>query len=260
MGARKLARIAGVRIVNWIVSWRPPPPKGPVHPALADVVARAEGRTDINDHLVTIFVEALLARPKLIVELGVRGGESTFVFERIAALLDAQLVSVDLEDCSPACAHENATFVQADDVQFATRFAEWCKERGVRPSIDVLFIDTSHEYEHTRREIEAWFPHLSPGATVFFHDTHLVKVYKRKDGSRGLAWDNQRGVIRAIEQHFRTTYDETVPFEDYRDEWVIRHVPWCCGLTVLRRVPPVELIRRDPAHGTIEKPDPAVLA
>src|SRR5262249_3324959 len=38
--------------------------------------------SDIDEHLERIFAEALLCHPKLIVELGVRGGVSTFVLER----------------------------------------------------------------------------------------------------------------------------------------------------------------------------------
>ena len=210
----------------------------PGHDALAEVVERARTRTDISDHLVTIFCEAMAARPRLIVELGVRGGESTFVMQRVAAFHGARLVSVDIVDCSRVAEHENAVFVQADDVAFAERFAPWCRQAGIEPRVDVLFIDTSHEYEHTVREIEGWFPHLSADATVLFHDTHLVEDVPRRDGSRWRGGDNERGVIRAIEERFRTTYDETVPFDDFRDGWLIRHDPVCGGLTVLRRVTP----------------------
>ena len=37
-------------------------------------------KTDISDHLETLFVESLSMEPKLIVELGVGDGESTMVF------------------------------------------------------------------------------------------------------------------------------------------------------------------------------------
>ena len=237
MGLRRLAQVTAVGLINSLVRLRRPAMRPrPEVPALADIVERADEPTDISDHLVTIFVEAMAARPRLIVELGVRGGESTFVLERVAALQDAQLISVDLEDCSGVTRGGRSIFVQANDVEFAERFEQWCRERSITPSIDVLFIDTSHEYEHTVREIDAWFPLLAPKATVLLHDTNLLPVYRRKDGSRGLAWDNRRGVIRAIEEHFETTYDESMPFEDYRQGWLIRHVPWCCGLTILRRV------------------------
>ncbi len=39
---------------------------------------------------------------------------------------------------------------------------------------DVLFIDTSHEYEHTLKELHAYMPGLAPGGMALFHDTRLV--------------------------------------------------------------------------------------
>ncbi len=36
--------------------------------------------------------------------------------------------------------------------------------------VDFLFVDADHAYEAVRADIEAWFPRLSPGATVAFHD------------------------------------------------------------------------------------------
>lgn len=72
-----------------------------------EVKKRAFNRTDINDHLVTLFVESLEIKPKLIVELGVRGGESTFVLERVAKLCGAKLVSVDIRDYSNVSSYEN---------------------------------------------------------------------------------------------------------------------------------------------------------
>src|SRR5258708_24796497 len=66
---------------------------------LDEIFQRAQARTDIRDHLVPMFVETMEMEPQLIVELGVRTGESTFVFERVARLCGARLVSVDIDDC-----------------------------------------------------------------------------------------------------------------------------------------------------------------
>src|SRR5690348_10576206 len=49
---------------------------------LQEIRARASHPNDINEHLEAMFVESLLLQPKLIVELGVRSGVSTFIFER----------------------------------------------------------------------------------------------------------------------------------------------------------------------------------
>ena len=201
-----------------------------------EIAERASKRSDINEYLATLFVETLAARPKLIVELGVRGGESTFAFERAAALVGAKLVSVDIEDCTKASNYPGWDFVKSDDVAFAGQFPGWCRARGIEPMIDVLFIDSSHLYEHTVREIDSWFPHLSPRAKVIFHDTNLKRLYFRRDGSWALGWDNERGVIAAIERFFGARFDEAAEFVDFRRGWIIRHDPWCAGLTIIDRV------------------------
>ena len=35
---------------------------------------------------------------------------------------------------------------------------------------DLVMIDTSHEYEHTKDELNAWIPRLNPGGYVWLHD------------------------------------------------------------------------------------------
>ncbi|HLF79391.1 MAG TPA: class I SAM-dependent methyltransferase, partial [Dehalococcoidia bacterium] len=195
---KRVALFLASRVYNVIVDLdRQPEPPATSLRELQEVREHARRRTDISDHLPVMFVEALAAKPKLIVELGVRGGDSTFVFERVARLSGATLVSVDIDDCSRVSTYESWHFVREDDVTFAGRFQAWCRDQGIDPSIDVLFIDTSHLYEHTKREIAAWFPFLSDTARVFLHDTNLKLVLRRGDGTLTLGWDNQRGVIRA---------------------------------------------------------------
>ncbi len=202
---------------------------------LAEVQKRGLLRTDICDHLPSLFAETLSAKPKLIVELGVRGGESTFVFERAAQIIDAKLLSVDMNDCKNVSAWKDWNFVQSDDIKFAKEFPEYAAQKGWSAEIDLLFIDTSHEYNHTVAEINAWFPYLSKNASVIFHDTNLRELYKRRDSSWGLGWDNERGVIRAVEEYFEKNFDESKNFVEVVNGWVIRHEPICQGFTVLKK-------------------------
>ncbi len=76
-------------------------------------------RTDISDHLLTLFVESLAVEPRLIVELGVRDGQSTFVLERVAKLCNSRLVRVDLDDVRFTVSYHNWEFVKSDDTEFA---------------------------------------------------------------------------------------------------------------------------------------------
>jgi hypothetical protein len=196
--------------------------------------------TDIGDHLIALFSEAMAAGPGLIVELGTRGGESTRVFLAAAGHTGAHLLCVDLEPHGltniPESTRSRFTFVQADDVRFGQYgFVPWCRERERSPSIDVLFVDTSHLYDHTRQEIGTWMPFLADTGVAIFHDTHMDHAFRRNDGSIGLGWNNDRGVIRAIEEFVGATFDETKFFVAVRGEWLVRHSPRSNGLTILRK-------------------------
>ena len=198
--------------------------------------------TDISDHLPDLFAAALAARPKLIVELGVRGGESAFVFERISKLYGSHWVSVDIEDCSRISSYPNWYFVQSDDIQFSKQFPGFCRESGFEPSIDLLFIDTSHLYEHTVLEISHWFPFLAPECHVLFHDTNQALIVQKKDGKLVYGADN-RGVIAPIEEYFGCKFDERSDFTTVRQGWIITHRAMSHGFTALHRLP--ELLTRE---------------
>ena len=210
------------------------------HPAFFkefdEVRERSRTLTDIDEHLETMFIEGLVARPKVIVELGVRGGASTFVFERVAELCHATLISADIEDCSSVSSSSRWHFFRGDDVRFAELFPEFCRQRGVMPIVDLLFIDTSHYYDHTVQEIASWFPLLSSRAKVMFHDTNCKNIGPRKDGLFSLGWDNQRGVIRAIEEYLDLHIDEERPCTAIAGKWLLRHWPHCNGFTILDRI------------------------
>ena len=204
-------------------------------PAFVEVHEHCRVRTDISDHLTTLFSQTIAMQPRLIAELGVRGGESTFVLERVAKLCAAPLVSVDIEDCSSVCNYPNWHFNKSDDIQFAKDWPKWVSTKGLPATIDVLFIDTSHIYEHTVQEIKHWFPLLSPKCKVMFHDTNQRKIYWRKDGSVGIGWNNNRGVMAAIEEYFDTKFDESRDFVELHKGWVISHTALCSGFTTLTR-------------------------
>lgn len=192
-------------------------------------------RTDISDHLETLYREALTGRPKLIVELGVRTGASTFALARAAEKTDAWLISLDMEPTIFHSNYEKWKFVQVDDIEFAKTFPQFAGKNGFNSEIDFLFVDTSHTYEHTRAEIKAWIPHLAPGSTMVFHDTNMKTIFKRQDGSLGGGWNNQRGVIRAIQEFLEADWDETKAYRGVHKGFSVHHIPTCSGLTILQQ-------------------------
>ena len=208
--------------------------------SLAAALPGSNRRTDISDHLSTLFYFAVDSSPKLIVELGTRGGESTRALLAAADHTQSTLLSIDIFDCENIQLpfRKRWHFIKADDLEFASSgFTAWCQSRSLEPRIDVLFIDTSHEYEHTKAEIKLWSSYLADHAVMLFHDTNLGDgTYARLDGSIGIAWNNQRGVIRALEELLGRRYDETSFFCDVTKNYLVMHYPNCNGLTVLKKV------------------------
>lgn len=168
-------------------------------------------------------------------ELGVGDGESTFVLENVARLWNAKLVSVDIADCKKVSSYRKRVFVQMDDIAFAREFKHFCEVHNIENGIDILFIDTSHLYDHTVQEIQSWFPYLAIHSKVIFHDTNMKEIFHRKDRSTGLGWNNERGVIRAVEEYFNRSFNEETDFIEIINGCFIRHYAHCKGLMILER-------------------------
>lgn len=121
--------------------------------------------SDINEHLATFvsLVEELDA--KTVIELGTRGGVSTIAW--LYALEGrGHLWSVDI-DPAPALDYDHWVFLQGDDCSTDIY--------SQLPSpVDIVFIDTSHDYLHTRRELSLYRWLLRPGGVFVLHDTELA--------------------------------------------------------------------------------------
>ena len=191
--------------------------------------------TDISSHLEVIYKETYAMNPKIIVELGIRGAESSRIFGCITQELETRLFGVDIEQPYQFNynALKNSSLVIMDDCEFAPIF-----KTAIKEPVDVLFIDTSHLYEHTVRELAAWFPLLANKALVIFHDTILDgKGYYRKDGKMEMNWDNKRGVTQAIEEYLNISIDETTNFDSVIQrgdiKWSLKHYSNSNGLLLL---------------------------
>jgi cephalosporin hydroxylase len=141
--------------------------------------------SDILEYLPFLHDTARSYPGVRVLELGTRKGNSTLAF--LAAAKDAgghvwsadiTNVARDPEGMLPWARLPYWTFVHGDDMHPAVRAA-------LPAEVDVLFIDTSHEYGHTLAELRAYMPRLAPGGTALFHDTNLT-------GWPGYEWD--RGI------------------------------------------------------------------
>lgn len=138
-----------------------------------DVVERASIYSDIQHHLLRLYdLTVKLPSQKVVVELGVRWGNSTTAL--LAAVNDTggRLYSVDVlppsGDASVYLETEpNWTFIIGDDMNVVKT---WNK------LIDHLFIDTTHTFEHTLSELREWGKWVKPEGIVTLHDTSNNEV------------------------------------------------------------------------------------
>ncbi len=201
--------------------------------------------TDISSHVPTLFCHAYTLNPSIMVEAGVRGDEGSNVALQAAAKpFNSHLIGIDVNDDSRVYQNiPNATFLQIDDRQFANHF----KTMNLpKQTIDFVFIDTSHEYQHTVDEIQVFKSILSENGALGFHDSNITPLqrfsaYSRLNGTLQTGiWGNPRGVAPAIKLQLGVQFDETqyVNQTFIKDgyTWRFIHYPFCNGLTIAKRI------------------------
>lgn len=122
--------------------------------------------TDIHEHLQTLHMLTVELNLKNILELGTRTGESTMALLSAAKEVGGKMTSVDIDPCVEAKEKVKKlglesywNFIQSDDLQL-----KW------NETIDHLFIDTSHTYEHTMSEFKKFEPYVRKGGLITLHD------------------------------------------------------------------------------------------
>ena len=178
----------------------------PDHSVLSPLERGFATCSDIYAHLPTLYRITRDRNLRRVLELGTRTGESTVALLSAAREIGGHVTSVDLEPCPDAEARVRGagleafwTFLRADDLAL-----DW------EEPIDHLFIDTSHEYDHTVQELRRFEPLVSPAGVITMHDTT----------SRPEVW-------RAIEDHFRGRRDARI-FRYYHNN----------GLALIERAKP----------------------
>lgn len=202
----------------------------------------ATNNSDISEHLHVLNLLVRMSKPAVLVELGTRGGESTRVFTKALNDIGGSGYSIDLMP-APKFLEELKFWKHfvGDDVAIGISTGKdhkWPNGEEFN-GIDFLFLDTSHEYEHTVAEINAWWPLVNPNGLLIFHDTNLTANPTRMlSGGFTKGWNNKRGVARAIEEYFMVKFDSAslTPLGHSEQIGVSLHLPWCNGLTIVQKV------------------------
>jgi hypothetical protein len=134
---------------------------------------------DIRDRLWTLYWLGRLVCPQgeTLVELGVRGGDSTRAL--LAACEDSgrALLSYDIDgdayDVKATTERMGLPWLAAPWHCF--KAVSWeAGDRYVGPEAALVFIDTAHDVVTTRRELASWSRHVRAGGCMCFHDYHLT--------------------------------------------------------------------------------------
>jgi predicted O-methyltransferase YrrM len=121
--------------------------------------------SDIQDHLPRFVDLVTDMNAKIVVELGVRSGVSTVAWLHGLERTGGHLWSVDLNPAPPIIGGR-WTFIQGDDLS---------PEVLVQlPRLaDIVFIDTSHTYDHTRNELAVYEHRVRSGGCIVLHDVDV---------------------------------------------------------------------------------------
>lgn len=118
-----------------------------------------------------LYKRAVESGAKTILELGVLQGESTRALLKAATENKGHLYSVEL-GCPSLQRTGEALQAGGADLSFWTPICgddlEVAKQWAI--PIDFLFIDTSHTYEHTLRELEAYSKFVVQEGIIVLHD------------------------------------------------------------------------------------------
>lgn len=179
------------------------------------------GKGDSDRHIMTLFSIALASKSKVMIELGVRGGDTTLPLLEAAKINDAILYSVDINDVDFDVRDDlkpHWRFIKSDAIEF---LKSWDKNN----TVGFIYVDDWHSYEHVKNELEIIDSMVSPSSIVLLHDlmyggtTPFYHVDLTNSG--GAQWANG-GPYRAVA--------ELNP-----QFWEFSTLPWNNGLTLLRK-------------------------
>ena len=165
--------------------------RGKVLSTLRDGLADRLSRwSDIREYLPFLYETAKAYDKVRVLELGSRKGNSTLAFLAAAEeagghvwSCDVTNAALDPEGMAPWRGVPQWTFTCGDDMDPAVQAA-------LPAEVDVFFLDTSHEYDHTLAELRAYMPRVAPGGVALFHDTNII-------GWPGYAWDSKTPPVQA---------------------------------------------------------------
>jgi predicted O-methyltransferase YrrM len=132
--------------------------------------------SDINEHLAFLMHRVVELDAKKVIELGVRFGTSTVALLYGLERTEGHLWSVDIARSWMGIPDERWTFILGDDLDAQVH-------AQLPDKVDLIFVDTDHRYELTKREILHYAPLVRPGGAMIFHDTNVERFEHHVPGT-----------------------------------------------------------------------------
>lgn len=138
-------------------------------------------KSDINNHLMWLYMFSVLKNAKVIVELGVRSGSSTQAFlAACSAIPDSKLYSYDITLIRvPKWSKKFALLRRIPEAvtdydfwEFTIGDALEVHKEWEDASIDILFIDDNHKPDHIYKELNFWSNKVKKDGYILMHDVY----------------------------------------------------------------------------------------
>jgi hypothetical protein len=205
--------------------------------------------TAISSHLPALFCYAYANYPKVIVEDGVADGHSSRIFNRVAHLLDAQLLGVEVNKDHEAIYKplSNGLFLHMKDLNFADYYA---KSFFKNLPIKIIFIGITYSYQHSMQALSHFVPLLANGGIIILRDTNPIPLtvkgkpgWWRLNNTYGQMPKGSKimcdGLAKALSNFFDIDFNvdkyQSIFFRQGDTNWHLVHYPFCNGLTVLKK-------------------------
>lgn len=186
---------------------------------IVDKTLNGSGDSDL--HLTTLLGIAIGGKCKTIIELGVRNGDTTLPLLTAAKINNGILYSVDLNETAfepDGDEKKHWSFHQMDAIKFLDT---WDSNK----TIDLIYIDDWHSYEHVKKELDILDRLVSPATIIILHDLMYggTAPFYHSDLTQhaGEQW--------ACGGPYRAVAELNTQF------WEFSTLPWNNGLTLLRK-------------------------
>ena len=128
--------------------------------------------SDIGGHLPLIYELTKAIKPRVIIQAGIRDGNSDCAFALAAIEDGATLVDIDINDVGNGVLtdvrdlEDNWTFLKGrtDSPEIVEEVQQY------KGKVDIFFTDTSHNYKDTIFELNEYSKLLSPNGIIMIHD------------------------------------------------------------------------------------------